>query len=155
MRYSFVNGVHNFNNSVMTVSNGNHVNVVANDNLGAIWVNMSNVNRNTESISSGLNVRTDGLAPLFVLKNGDVVKMKVTFTDQTTYLGKQYSFSVPAISGDVLKCNPLEVDTFEATKTVTADTNVLAFNVWAANGAVAGDVLDFDVEFYVNDVRYV
>lgn len=155
MSYAFTNCVHDFDGkAVMTVSNGNHVNVTSNDNLGAIWVNMSNANRNTTFISSGSNAATDGLSPMFALKNGDVVKMRATFTEQTTYLGKSYSFSVPAISGDILKGNT-EVGTVEITKTITEDTNVLAFNIWVASGAIAGDVLDFDVEFYVNDVRYI
>ena len=155
MSYAFVNGLHGFDgNAVISVSNGNHVNVTSNASLGAMWLNLSNVNRHTPYISSGTNTNTDGLAPMFVLKNGDVVKMKVTFTDQTTYLGKQYSFSIPAISGDFLKGNTA-VGTVEATKTITADTNILAFTAWVASGAVTGDVLDFDVEFYVNDVRFI
>lgn len=157
VRYPLENGTHQFTKGyggdcdiTLTVSAGNHVHcdiVVPKDNMNA---NIGDISENTNGIHNVAgNVHNRN--PKFSLKAGDVIRTVVTLGSQHTCT-TAFSVYLAKANGTTSKDIFSGKTSAEKTITLTADMDVGAIGMWV-NTAVC--VLDFDVEMYVNEVRYI
>ena len=156
-RYPMENGSHHFTvgyagecDITLTVSNGNHVNtniVVPRDNMNA---NIGDVSQNTNSIHNVAgNVHNRN--PKFSLKAGDVIRAVVTLSDQHTCT-TAFSVYLAKANGTTSKDIFSGKTSAEKTITLTEDLDVGAIGMWVKTAVC---VLDYDLELYVNEVRYI
>ncbi len=157
VRYPMVNGSHQFTvgyagecDITLTVSNGNHVHtniVVPRDNMNA---NIGDITENTNSIHNVAG-NVHNRSPIFSLKAGDVIRAVVTLSDQhtcTTAFSVYLAKANGTTSKDIFSGNA----SAEKTTTLTEDFDVGAIGMWVKTAVC---VLDFDLELYVNEVRYI
>ena len=156
-RYPMENGSHHFTvgyagecDITLTVSNGNHVNtniVVPRDNMNA---NIGDVSQNTNSIHNVAgNVHNRN--PKFSLKAGDVIRAVVTLSDQHTCT-TAFSVYLAKANGTTSKDIFSGKTSAEKTITLTEDLDVGAIGMWVKTAVC---VLDYDLELFVNEVRYI
>ena len=151
-KYPFVNGTKTFSNgTVLTISNGNHVNMnaVYGDNH---HICLSNISKNSDNVNAASNKGGgNSTTALFTLKAGDKVRTFITRTENHT---ANRVIAIPLVKvggGEMNLFSDTAVDV-DNTITMTTDMSVAAIGFWTNPN---NSVYDFDVEIYVNDVRYV
>lgn len=153
--YPFKNGAWtgNINNTLVRfeVSNGNHVNYT-NPYTNNCTVLISDMTQ--WGGHNGLLPETyPNASKLFSLKAGDTVRTVVTRSENHTSTSKQ----VLGLVDVNYKFNNLFSDNsgdIDNTITISTDTDYIGFGYWT-RASSNSEVYDFDVEIYVNDVRYV
>lgn len=157
--YPLENGTVTAGVHTIEISNGNHVKLTYADNAwDAAYIPLSNISRiNGGNIATENN--TSYVSESFKLKTGDVVKLvkdntNVTVTsaeDQTSRMSSMFLTTSVGSTKDIIK-GDLFSD-IEGTITITSDCSVDGLCLW--NASCTGKIIDFDVELYVNDVRYI
>lgn len=155
--YPLENGSHQFTagsagecDVTLTVSGGKHVNlttVVAGGNLN---INISDISENTANMHNVAgNVQKKPVK--FSLKSGDVIRAVVTVSPLHTCAT---AFSVYLVTANATATKDIFSGKTSAEKsiTLTADMDVGAIGMWVSTSV---SVVDYDLELYVNDVRYV
>lgn len=164
--YPFVNGtVSNTNGSKeITVSNGNHIKCIAKTN------NVSQTYVYLQDVTADNALRHDpsqGIKPdqernvLFTINTGDVVELKVKNSTlipydsnaNTTNAKRMVSLASSVGEEKIISSNfDLDADS-QGSKTMGYTVGVTGVIMWY--GITTNTVMEFDVELYVNGVRYV
>ena len=163
--YSFENGSHTFSDgSILTVSNGNHVkfecqtySMGAGDNnpyFGISHVNSSNYGEN------GVHNSAIYSSPLFSIPSGSTVKFFIlNFASTESTYSVSANVRVAGGTRDGIFPEGVKVTHEIGTSVskemvVSEDKNVAPFYVFF-NRSNVGAVYEFDIKFYVDDVRYI
>ena len=164
--YPFVNGTTSDTNGSkeITVSNGNHIKYIVKTNVySQSYVYLQDVtadNALRENPNQGTIIDQERNV-LFTINAGDVVELKVknsTFIPygsnaNTTNAKRMVSLATPDGELKIISSNfYLDVDS-QGSKTIINNTGVTGVIMWC--NSVPNSVMEFDVELYVNGVRYV
>jgi hypothetical protein len=141
----------------VTVTNGNHV-VIVPSYTGDIRVEILNIN--TKSITNSMSNRTLTMRSnaFAKLKTGDVTKTVIRYSDDTVcaeaYLVSQ-SVNAAMEAGGFIdeKMVPNTKKTYTNVK--EHDRNIDLGSIVFAAKVTNGNKIEFDLEWYVNDVRYI
>ncbi len=165
--YPLPDGVSSFtNNTVVTVTNGNHVKVEQTDK------ETPKINAYLSNITNSTGDSYDNVAyqdKLFSLSTGDVVSHRIyniTMTDALTdnlkgmYNGSVYLQKSDNTAMDFTKMYFKTLATNGTTEvsgqtTVSGDCDIGFVGLYMGSRIQPGSVLEFDLEFSVNGVRYV
>ena len=155
--YPLKDGTHQFTagyagdcDITLAVSDGNHVHVdivVPRDNMNA---NIGDVSENTNSIynvAGNMHNRN----PIFSLRTGDVIRTVVTLGSQHTCT-TAFSIYLAKANGTTSKDIFSGKASGEKVITMTEDMDVGAIGMWVKTAVC---VMDYDLEMYINEVRYI
>lgn len=144
----------------MTISNGNHVKYVVGNTWMQTHANLHNINRNIEAATLSSGATNEYSNTRFTLKAGDVVTLTKKNTVVTTTADDAVSSAACMISlatktGElkIISSNFKTDADATGTKTITADYEVDGLVMWST--FISKVTLEFDVELYVNEIRYV
>ena len=115
----------------VTTSNGNHV--------------YTRKRWGTANVSASIS---NWDAPLFSIESGDTITIIINCTQKTTG-----NFRIPAINGATF-ANITSTGESTLTGTATSSGSVSTINIFVASGA-ANSQIEFDIEMYVNGIRYI
>lgn len=164
--YPFVNGTTSNTNGSreITVSNGNHIKYIMKANEGLqTYVYLQDVTADNALRYDG----NQGIKPdqernvLFTINAGDVVELKVKNSTLIPYDGnanttnkkRMVSLATPSSELKIIRTNfYLDADS-QGSITMGDTTGVTGVIMWCK--AAPNTVMEFDVELYVNGVRYV
>ena len=157
-RYPLVQGTHEFSDGESSITvNGSHVKIV--DNSGAIrewYINILDINENGTDISMNLNMQYK--TPKFTLHNGDQCRLRIyniKFSVDGFYFAFNFKRANSAVSLDFNQTgNQNTHDDFIANVTMTNDEQVGSLFMYKTS-TVTNMTFEFDVEFYVNDERWI
>ena len=159
--YPLDNGETAYGNSAakVTVTNGNHVKVEIISATNYVYANLSDIDSNTANANSNTNIKYK--EKLFSLKAGDVLKQRIynVTTVGTWATNARCNVNMVSSSGElgwgadnyITKIT----DGVSHEKTLDADADIGLYMLWLGSNPAAGLVIEFDIEFFVNGVRYI
>ena len=157
-RYPLVQGTHEFRDGKSSITvDGSHVKIM--DNSGALrewYINILDINKNGTAISMNSNIQYK--PPKFTLHNGDQCRLRIyniKFSVDGFYFAFNFKRANSAVSLDFNQTgNQNTHDDFIANVTMTNDEQVGSLFMYKTS-SVTNMTFEFDVEFYVNDERWI
>ena len=152
--YPLADGRKTFTEGItLEITNGNHVKVSATKWVQGVYLNLSNINANTDSAASEDNIAF--YETWFALPAGTAVfaKKNTTFTNATSF---NANCTFTKEDGSKFALYNAQKFNLDASKdhTIAAPVNIGSLNLYI-QGIDANDTVEFDVELLVNGAQYI
>lgn len=150
-----INGTKTFNDgTVATVTNGNHVKVVA-GGVSEVFINLSDVLSNSDNSGDVNNINNKDM--WIPAKDGDVAETTISnIVFSREGLKAEVNYRIAKYTGSVfdsIKINNAEdvVDT----RPIGTDSGIGCFFTYLGGWQQVGDIIEFDVSTTINGIKYV